>query len=71
MINRADSTLHAHCVCGGKMKVSAPYHVAAEAYRVFWKIHDGKGHGPCDAKTCDTNRRNAELAESQQSFLHE
>ena len=49
-----------YCLCGAKMRVSAPGRVAEKVIRLFWQTHDGSGHGSCNAKACDQNRRNAE-----------
>ena len=52
-----------YCYCGAKMEVDAPPHVVAEAKRIFWREHDGPGHGMCDRATCDYNRLLAEQKE--------
>ena len=53
------------CYCGAKMKIVATPHVVAESKRIFWREHDGPGHGLCDEKTCDAARIRAEQAEFQ------
>ena len=68
MANHAKCAISVHCRCGGKMRVSAPVRAAMEAKRLFWKQHDGPGHGPCDGKTCNKNRAKAEAAELQESL---
>lgn len=52
-----------YCRCGGQMEIHAPAHVVAEAKRIFWREHDGLGHGMCDAKTCRANRLKQEQLE--------
>lgn len=55
------STIHrARCKCGGAMDVSAPRFVADRALALFWRVHQGDGHGECDGRTAARARRKAE-----------
>lgn len=49
-----------YCKCGAKLHVSGPVYVVAEAKRLFWKQHDGPGHGSCDPQICNSARLKAE-----------
>ena len=54
-----------YCYCGGQMIVDGPPHLVHEAKRIFWREHDGPGHGLCDAATCRAARVKKEQLELQ------
>lgn len=40
-----------YCKCGAMFGITAPTKVALEVRDMFWKGHEGEGHGSCDSKT--------------------
>ena len=53
--------LRLYCFCGAVCEVKGPPDVVSEVKRLFWREHDGPGHGICDAKAA----RRARLAREQ------
>ncbi len=57
--------IRAHCLCGGGFDGSSTPPAAVEkVYELFWQVHAGEGHGPCDARTARNARRRKDKARS-------
>ena len=45
-----------YCRCGATLEVDASPYVVAEVKRMFWRVHDGPGHGMCAKYQAERNR---------------
>ena len=47
----SEGTLREYCACGAGMEATVDPRIVEELRAIFWRVHAGEGHKPCDRPT--------------------
>jgi len=55
-----------YCTCGAAATGSGKPRSLKKITDIFWQVHVGPGHAPCDAKTAHNTRRRQETVDERE-----